>query len=189
MGHMSLVILVAGWLTAANVCSQTVKTDLAVKDVDGKSIKPFPAAKPSVLFFTTYDCPVANKMVPEIQRIANNYQDKVKFILVYTDPDTSKNELTTHRKDFSLNDITSVLDSKHRLVKLTGAEMTPEAVIVNKGKVLYRGRINNFYEDYGKPRRVVTQHDLHDAIEAVLSGKKVPQPRGECIGCYIQKLK
>ena len=189
MGNISSTVLIISWLTVFDLIGQTVKTDLAIKDVAGKSIKPFSGTKPSVLIFTTYDCPVANKMVPEIRRIASNHQGRINFLLVYTDPDTSQNELTTHRKDFDLNEITSILDTNHNLVKATGAEITPEAVIVNKGKVLYRGRINNYYEDFGKPRRVVTQHDLRDAIDAVLSGKKVPQPRGECIGCYIQKLK
>jgi hypothetical protein len=189
MGNKSLTVLIISWLAAFGLTGQIVKTELTIKDVSGKSIKPFSEAKPSVLIFTTYDCPVANKMVPEIRHIANSYQGRINFLLVYTDPDTSQNELTTHQEDFGLNEITSILDSKHNLVKATGAEITPEAVIVKKGKVLYRGRINNFYEDFGKPRRVVTQHDLRDAITAVLSGKKVPQPKGECIGCYIPKLK
>ena len=128
-------------------------------------------------------------MIPEIRRIILNYQDKVRFLLVYTDPETSENELTTHQKDFGLTKISSVLDIKHHLVKATGAKITPEAVIVKKGEVVYRGRINNFYENFGKPRRVITQHDLRDAINAVLAGKKVPAPRGECIGCYIPKIK
>tara|TARA_Y100001934_G_scaffold20432_2_gene23333 strand:+ start:2234 stop:2803 length:570 start_codon:yes stop_codon:yes gene_type:complete len=189
MGNKSLTVLIISWLMAFGSVGQTVKTELTIKDVSGKSIRPFSKTKPSVLIFTTYDCPVANKMAPEIQHIASNYKDKINFLLVYTDPDTSPNELVTHRKDFGLNEITSILDAKHTLVKATGAEITPEAVIIKKGKVLYRGRINNFYEDFGKPRRVITQHDLRDAIAAILSGKKVPQPRGECIGCYIPKLK
>ena len=183
MGNKSLTFLIISCLTAFGSVGQTVKTELTIKDVSGKSIRPFSKTKPSVLIFTTYDCPVANKMAPEIRHIAGNYEDKINFLLIYTDPDTSPNELATHRKDFGLNEITSILDAKHTLVK------APEAVIIKKGKVLYRGRINNFYEDFGKPRRVITQHDLRDAIAAILSGKKVPQPRGECIGCYIPKLK
>ena len=74
-------------------------------------------------------------------------------------------------------------------MKATGAKVTPEAVVVDStGKIVYRGRINNFYEDFGKPRRVVTEHDLRDALKAVLAGKPAPKPRGECVGCFIPKL-
>ena len=61
-------------------------------------------------------------------------------------------------------------------------------MVDSTGKIVYRGRINNFYEDFGKPRRVITQHDLRDALKAVLAGQPAPNPRGECIGCFIPKL-
>ena len=189
MGRLGLIIFIAGWLPADQLHKQEVRTELIVRDVHGKPVKPFPKTKPSVLFFTTFDCPVANKMVPEIRRITQTYKGKVAFTLVYADPQTTKNELATHQKDFGLTEIRSVLDNKHHLVKATGTEVTPEAVIVNKGQIVYRGRINNYYEDFGKPRRVITQHDLRNAIDAVLANKKVPPAQGECIGCYIPKLK
>ena len=41
----------------------------------------------------------------------------------------------------------------------------------------------------GKPRRVITVHDLRDALDAVIAGKPVARPRTEAIGCYITPLK
>ena len=154
-----------------------------------KALAQFNGKMPMVLFFVTHDCPVANKMVPEIKRIAKDYRQKAGFMLVYADPDMTLAQLKTHQTDFKLTKIPNTLDKNHQLVKATGAEVTPEAVIIKQSTVVYRGRINNFYENFGKPRRVITQHDLRDALEAVLAGRKVPAPRGECIGCYIPKLK
>ena len=42
-----------------------------VKTLADKSIDPLKGATPIVMFFTTNDCPVANKMVPEIRRISD----------------------------------------------------------------------------------------------------------------------
>ena len=43
-----------------------------------------------------------------------------------------------------------------------------------------------FFADYGQRRQTVTQHDLRNALDAVLAGKPVAQPVTEAIGCHIQ---
>lgn len=162
-----------------------------VTDVDGTERTPLraPGKQPAVLFFITHDCPVANKFAPEIQRIARDHRGKAQFTLVYVDPDLTAKALQRHRKNYNYANLTAVHDRTHTFVKATGAQVTPEAVVMHpNGKVVYRGRINNFYEDFGRARRVITQHDLRDALAAVLAGKPVPAPRGKTIGCYIPKL-
>ena len=165
---------------------------LAFKDVDGNMCTPLRGAgqRPAVVFFITHDCPVANKFAPEIRRITTNFSGKAKFTLVYVDPDLTAKGLATHRKDFGYRKLSAVHDRRHQLVRATGAKVTPEAVVVDSaGKIVYRGRINNFYEDFGKPRRVITRHDLRDALKAVLAGRPVPEPQAKAIGCFIPKLK
>ena len=165
---------------------------VSVIDLDGQKRTPLIAAndRPSVLVFITHDCPVANKFAPEIRRIAKDFAGRVQFTVVYADPEMTATDRATHRKDYSYGKLTCVHDRTHRLVAATGVEVTPEAVLTNvQGKVVYRGRINNFYEDFGKARRVITQHDLRAAITALLANRPVPAPRGKAIGCYIPKLK
>ena len=167
------------------------KPTLTIRDIHGKLQTPLIAKGkiPSVLFFITHDCPVANKLAPEIQRVINGYHAKAQFTLVYVDPDMTTTEITTHQKDYNYIKINTIHDVQHKLVQATGAKVTPEVVVAgSNGHVVYRGRINNFYEDFGKPRRVITQHDLRDALDALLAGKPVPKPGGKCIGCFIPKL-
>ena len=60
------------------------------------------------------------------------------------------------------------------------------AVVLDKsGSVRYRGRIDNFYADLGKPRRAATTHDLRDALDAVVAGRAVAHPETTPIGCFI----
>ena len=168
------------------------KPTLVIKDIHGKLQTPLldRGMKPSVLFFITHDCPVANKLAPEIRRIIEGYRAKAQFTLVYADPEMTAAEVTTHQKDYNYTKLNTIHDRHHKLVQATGATITPEAVLTkSNGHIVYRGRINNFYEDFGKPRRVITQHDLRDALDALLAGKPVPKPRGKCIGCFIPKLK
>jgi hypothetical protein len=79
-----------------------------------------------------------------------------------------------------------LLDPKQTLVQFTGATATPEvAVLSNTGKVLYLGRIDNRVEDFDKRRTVVTEHDLTDALDALLAGKRVARAKTKVVGCII----
>ncbi|MBO35021.1 MAG: hypothetical protein CMO64_02335 [Verrucomicrobiales bacterium] len=165
---------------------------LSLKDVRGRPVQPMEAAtkKAAILFFITTDCPIANKFAPQIQKLAARYAPHARCTLVYPDPDLTGAAIQKHLVDFGYGKLTAVHDHDHRLVLATGAEVTPEAVVVDaRGRIVYRGRINNYYADFGKPRRVITVHDLRDALDAVIAGKPVARPRTEAIGCYITPLK
>jgi hypothetical protein len=155
------------------------------------SVSPLsPNGPASVLFFITNDCPIANSYAPEIQRICGDYSSRgVSCTLVYSDATLDDAAIRKHRADFGYRDtIPFVLDKDHHLAQATGATITPEAVVVDRhSKVLYRGRIDNFWAALGKPRRQATEHDLRQALDEVLAGKSVTHPQTPAIGCYIPR--
>jgi hypothetical protein len=59
------------------------------------------------------------------------------------------------------------------------------AVFSKRGQLKYRGRIDNFYAGLGTPRQVVTEHDLRDALDALIAGRTVRSPRTQAFGCFI----
>ncbi len=162
---------------------------LVIKDIRGRDQSPFKldGAKASVLFFLTQDCPISNRYAPEIQRIARDYQNRqVRFYLIYIDAAAGLKEIEDHLRDYGLSGITGIKDTQHVLVKATGATVTPEAAVLGEsGVILYRGRIDNLYAALGKPRRQVTEHDLRNALDAILRREKVPVARTQAIGCFI----
>jgi hypothetical protein len=164
---------------------------LVIRDVDGHERKPLqPDGPADVLFFVTNDCPIANSYAPEIQRICGEYQAKgISCTLVYSDLSLDDAAVRKHHADFGYpQNIPAVRDTAHKLADATGATITPQAVIVGKnGKVLYRGRIDNFYAALGKPRRMATEHDLRQALDEVLAGKPVTHSQTQAVGCYIPR--
>ena len=113
----------------------------------------------------------------------------VPFYLVYPDPEVTAAEAKRHGAEFKLPGI-GLLDPKITLARATGATITPEAVVIGPaGKVLYRGRINNRFQDLGRERALTTQHDLRDALRAVLAGQPVAAPETKAIGCFIPEPK
>ena len=143
------------------------------------------ATRATVLIFVARDCPISNTYAPEINRIATQYAKSVRFFLVYADQEISADKARSHAKDFAYK-MPLVLDTKHRLVRATGATVTPQvAVLAPDGKRLYLGRINNLYIGFGKKRARITQNDLRETLDAVLAGKPVPHSTTIAIGCFI----
>ncbi len=183
------------WRVDAQGPDKVQDLTLKIKDLRGREHAPFnldglDGARASVFIFLTHDCPISNRYAPEIQRIARDYQNRqIRFYLVYVDPSAGFKEIETHLREYGLSDIIAIQDGKHLLVKSTGVTITPEAVVVGEqGKILYRGRIDNLYVALGKPRRQVTQHELRDALDAILNGREVAVPRSKAIGCFISSL-
>jgi len=81
-------------------------------------------------------------------------------------------------------------DLEHALVKKSLVKVTPEAAVFNaKRDLVYRGRIDNLYQDFGKARRAATTHELADAIEAASKGVAPPATAVDGIGCFISDLR
>ena len=140
----------------------------------------------TVLLFVRTDCPIANKCAPEISRIAKEFTPRgVRFFLVYADNDITPDMIVAHRKSFEL-EVPWVLEGVPALIERSGATVTPEAAVFNGGReVVYLGRINDQFAGLGQQRSLVTTHDLREALNAVLEGKRPPRSRSKAVGCYI----
>src|SRR5213075_2609752 len=102
----------------------------------------------------------------------------VAFYLVHPDPDESARAIEKHLMEYGYP-FAAVRDPKHKLVKLAEAKITPEAAVFDReGKLLYHGRIDDRYIDFGKARAEATQKDLEMALEAILAGKAAPAAGG-----------
>ncbi len=170
----------------------TIAGDFVLKDIHQNEIAPLKSIddKPVVLIFISTDCPIANGYAPEINRIYEKYSEqKVKCTLVHVDPELTNRDATKHADEFALKPAV-VVDRKHELVQAAGAKTTPEAVVFDSaGKVVYRGRINDRYADYGDRRNTVKTHNLRDTLDAVLAGKEVKVKETRALGCLIEPLK
>jgi len=167
--------------------SQTPSAIAPVRDTDGHRLNLFGQdKKAAVLFFITNDCPIANSYIPEINRIVANYEPrKIDFYAVYTDATVSIPAIRKQAHEFGLN-IPLIPDRAHDLVHRVGASVTPEVAVLERGgNLVYLGRIDDWYVDFGKRRPAPTQHYLRRALDAVLSGQPVAISNVKPVGCAI----
>jgi AhpC/TSA family len=163
-------------------------------DLEGHPITQLSSAgtRVVVLFFAASDCPISNRYVPEVQRLATQFASRgVRTWFVYPNPGDTVRVVRAHNQAFAIVGNT-VLDTRQTLMDMAHATITPEAAVfvADAGglREVYRGRIDDRYLALGTERPQATHHDLEEAIRAVLAQKPVSQPGGPTIGCSIVTL-
>ena len=160
-------------------------------DLQGRSISIRPQNHAATVFlFARTDCPISNRYAPTIRQMHDKFSSRdVAFYLVYVDPKQSPDEIVRHREAYQYSS-PAVRDVDHHFVQQVSARVTPEAVVVDpQGNVVYRGRIDDRFVDFGKTRQSPTREDLSLALDAVLAGRTVEVPTTKAIGCFIDDLK
>ena len=161
------------------------------ENLDGKTVDPFKSSdgRMVVLFFVRTDCPISNRYAPAIQKLHEKFHGKAGFWLVYPDAGETAARIRAHDEEFHLT-IPTLRDVHHELVKRSHATITPESALFDSnGKLIYHGRIDNWYEDFGRSRSAPTTHELEDAIRNTLSGNATVPDHADAVGCYISDLK
>ena len=177
-------------LTAVFVCLAGFAQAQTAVDLDGHVVNPFAVdpGKVVVLIFLRRDCPVSGRYAPVIQQISKEHSGSVNFFLVYPDKSETPEAIRKSVSDYGYH-LPVLRDPNHALVKLSHVQITPEAAVFNRNrKLVYDGRINDWYIDLSRARPAPTTHELEDAIRAAQSGGSVAQNEVRGVGCYISDV-
>lgn len=156
-------------------------------DLTGQSVDPLAANKITVLVFIRSDCPISNRYAPEIQRLAHEFQGTASFFLVYPDKRETAQSVAKHLADYGYH-LPALRDLHHDLVHKSQATITPEAAVFRGAELRYLGRIDDRAIDFGSFRPAAGEHDLEDAIRAVIKGQPARKAAAAPVGCYISDL-
>ena len=182
---VALIVLCIG---SAPLISNTLQS--FATDLEGKPFDPFRAArgKVVVMIFVRTDCPISNRYAPAIQQLSAQNVDKTVFFLVYPGKKETADSIRKHDREFGYT-LAALRDPQHVLVKQSHVQITPEAAVFDANRrLVYHGRIDNLYEDFGRARKSATTHELADAIEAAIAGKTLSSDATPAVGCYISDL-
>jgi hypothetical protein len=162
--------------------------DFNLLDAAGRrhTARDWKAARAVALFFIGAECPISNRYAPVINTLVADYSARgVLFYVVHSDPAIGAPAARQHAKDYGFK-FPSLLDPTQILASRTGVTLTPTAVILSPaGELLYRGRIDNRYLDFGKYRDAGVKPDLRLALDAVVAGKPVAEPFTKPVGCAL----
>lgn len=152
------------------------------------SEKDFSDRKALVIIFTCNHCPYAQAYQDRIihlqkefspvgaQIIAINSNDSTNY------PADSFEKMVERSKEKDFN-FPYLRDETQSVAKAFGAQVTPDCFVFDQKRTLqYRGRVDDNWQDHYK----VSSHDLRQAIEAVVNGKKPTVQESSAIGCSIK---
>jgi thiol-disulfide isomerase/thioredoxin len=170
--------------------SQTAADEvITLPDVNGQSVQPLaiePGQRATVLIFVAADCPICNAYAGEINRLNQAYSKQgVRFFLVDVDANLSAADALKHTREYALTP-TVLLDPNRVLPKKYAATTTPEVILLDQtGRISYRGRIDDLYICLGQRRYEAHEHDLRDAVDAMLAGRPISVAVTKAVGCSI----
>ena len=159
-------------------------------DLDGHTVNPLgpESGKVVVLIFLRRDCPVSSRYAPSLQRIAKRYADRAKFWLIYPDKNETAQDIRKSVEEYGYH-LPALRDPEHTLVKLSHVQITPEVAVFDRDRrLVYDGRIDDWYIDLGRARAAPTTHELEDAIRAASAGESMAHNEVRGVGCYISDL-
>lgn len=140
-----------------------------------------------VLIFLGPECPISQRYVPELNRIALEHgTNAVEFYGVVSGASITRTQALAFTKEYHIT-FRVLFDEDGQLARWLRPTHVPEAFVFKPdGDRLYHGRINDWYASPGKPRAFVRHHELRDAIGAVLAGKTPPKIFAPPVGCYFE---
>ncbi len=185
------VWVVAGWCVASGSISLAAPR---ATTLDGKALDLLGEESKAVVafVFVAVECPISNRFAPEVNRIYKDFSgDDFQMWSIYTDDFFTTEEIQGHRSDYGYL-LPSLTDFDRNLARYCGATVTPEAVVfvreeAGSYRMVYRGRVNDQYVDFGRWRPKPTKHDLRDVLESLRNGEagRFEFRATKAIGCYI----
>ncbi|NUM70368.1 MAG: thioredoxin family protein [Ignavibacteriaceae bacterium] len=160
--------------------------NFSLPDINGKthSLSEYSGSKAIVLMFISTECPVSNAYNDRMVQLTKDYKDKgITFIGINSNKAESVADIKQHAADHKF-DFTILKDDKNIIADKLDASVTPEVYVLNGSlDLLYHGRIDD-------SRRVneVKTNDLRSALDEILGGKKVTNPKTKAFGCTIKRV-
>jgi peroxiredoxin len=189
---MALIVslTVATSALALNIGDKAPKTDVKMKNVDGRelSIASVAGEKGTLVIFSCNHCPFVKGWESRTAEIGNTYMKKGIGVIQINpnDPgafaEDNYEQMQKRAKDRGF-EFPYVVDETSNVARAFGATRTPEVFLFDKdGKLVYHGAIDDNSKDAGK----VEAHFLKDALDALVSGKEIANKETKAIGCTIK---
>ena len=132
-------------------------------------------------------CPLAQEYGPVLNALADEFADQgIRFVGVICEGDDA-GAVEAYRREFAIT-FPLRLDTDFALAEAVDATVTPEVVLVDRDRVIrYTGRIDDRYKIRGVMTPGDAEPELRRAIEDLLAGRPIREPRTEPAGCPLDR--
>jgi len=145
--------------------------------------------KPLNLFvFLSPECPLCKNYTTVLNKITNDFPlDSLTIIGIISGKAYSAEEVNSFKKEFLVN-FQLFIDPAKKLTNYLEATITPEVVLMSeKGKLIYRGAIDDWVTDLGKNKIRPEKEYLRLAITQYINHQPISIKKTKPKGCYINE--
>ena len=170
--------------------------DFKLKNVDGEmlTLADLEGAKGYIIIFTCNHCPMSKKYEQRIIDLDNKYAEKGYPVIAINSNDKEIQPQDSYEEMVKLAEkkeypFPYLYDETQEVAKTFGATRTPHVFILSKDKkdmvLEYIGAIDN----NSKSASAADEKYVEDAVDALLSGEKLPITYTAAVGCTIKWAK
>lgn len=184
---VSLVILLSFSGSQKTIAQSIFNTQLETLDAKPFKLSDWKNNKFTVVVFLLADCPASQSYSLTLNNFTKQFSNcGVKFYGVFPGHYGTLQEDLEFKTNYKIS-FQLLRDPEKKLTSLLNAKVAPEAFLIDRnGKVLYRGRIDDWMYAVGKKRIKINSNDLQNAISESCTGKIVSTPLTQAIGCIIE---
>ncbi len=177
-------------LKSINIPLGTKAIDFCLIGVDGKmhSLADYKDKDVLVIVIMCNHCPYVQAVDSRLVQLQEKFANlNVQFIGInpnddITYPEDNFKNMVKRAKEKGYN-FPYLRDDDQSIARQYQAQCTPDIYVYNKQRELcYHGRVDDNWQEPDK----VKSHDLNDAIEALLEGKKPSPNQQPSMGCSIK---
>jgi peroxiredoxin len=195
---ISIMLSLGGWAQQAHpiLAIGAAAPNFELPGTDGAvhKLSDYSASSVLVVIFTCNHCPIAQMYERRIERLVVDYKDRGVSV-VAIEPNDPKaitvDELDSSDMSDSLEEMRVRAEYKHltysylydgetqSVTNAYGPQATPHAFVFdNDRRLRYEGRVDNSYRS-----KLVTTHEVRDAIDALLAHREVAVKHTGVFGC------
>jgi len=167
--------------------AQNVDVSHVVHNIsDYKDFKIDPTANAaSVIVFLLPDCPASQNYTLTLNQFSEKYKSQ-RIVFYGMFPEfVKKEDIIAFQKEYQVK-FPLLFDDHRALTNALHAHVAPGVFVLDqRSSVVYSGRIDDWMYAVGKKRTVITHHELQDALDAIVQGKKILIPKTQPVGCII----
>jgi len=169
----------------------TAAPDFRLKDaVSGREVTldTFAGKQALLVMFLSRHCPFVQHIKDELARIGRDYADRVGIVAISANdavnyPDDAPEKLAEMARENGFR-FPFCYDETQDAARSYQAACTPDFFLFDrKRELVYRGQLDASRPGNGEP---VNGLDLRHAMDALLSGRPVPQNQKPSLGCNIK---
>jgi len=145
--------------------------------------------KPLNLFvFLSPECPLCKNYTTVLNKISQDFSlDSFVIIGIVSGRSYSPEDVNSFKKEF-LVDFQLFIDPAKKLTNYLEATITPEVVLMSeKGKLIYRGAIDDWVTDLGKNKIRPEKEYLRLAVTQYINHQPISIKKTKPKGCYINE--